>query len=146
MTRRDPALPRIAGLLVSVLLLAYPQAVRTRFGREMRQFIADARDERRVSGRGAGPIFWIKTFWGLLTSAVGARRDAAERADIRPGPPRTPRRRRGAAALAWLSAIPRSLRYGCRGLRHAPAFTLTTLLTLGLGVGAAGSACASPPG
>jgi len=136
MTRRDPALPRIAGLLVSVLLLAYPRAVRTRFGREMRQFIADARDERRVSGRGTGPTFWIGTFWGLLTGAVGARRDAAQRVDTRPGTTRARGRRRGAAALAWVSAIPRSVRYACRGLVHAPAFTLTTLLTLGLGVGA----------
>jgi len=37
---------------------------------------------------------------------------------------------------SWLGAFTRDVRYAARGLRHAPGFTATVIVTLGLGIGA----------
>jgi predicted permease len=111
--------------LYRLLLRAYPQRFRERYGEEMvadaRALVAQRRAER--SARGVLSACWL-VLRDLAGSAVrerllSRRRTAADRTT------------RGSATM-----VGHDFRQGARLLLRAPGFTLAAVLTVGLGIGA----------
>ena len=74
MSRRTLDSPRLARLLVNLILQFYPQKMRIRFGPELKQFVAQTYDEWIEARNGrAGSAFWLRIFWDLLRNAAGIR-------------------------------------------------------------------------
>ena len=68
----------------------------------------------------------------------GTSRDEARTSALRKfgGMERVKEECRDSRGLGWLDGIARSVRYALRTLRHQPAFTIITIVVLGLGIGA----------
>ncbi len=128
-----PRGPSLAAMVVFSLLLGlYPRSIRTRFGAEMRQFfIDDYRACVGVGGWGASHFF-LRSFWKVALDGIGARlhRPPAGQA----GDPLAPSSSGGAREA--VSDLGRTVRQTVRGLVRSPGFACTSVLTLGLGIGA----------
>ncbi len=141
-------LPLPVRILVSLCLLSYPQNFRRRYGQELRAFLEA---EHRNRARGAGSPergFWLRTLWSLLANGLAVRMEGLRE----PPPVAAGRSREGrngktrpggeSPALAgkrsvWgLAPLWRDLVLAYRSLGRSPGYTLTTILTLALGLGA----------
>ncbi|UCG86111.1 MAG: ABC transporter permease, partial [Gemmatimonadota bacterium] len=127
--------PLAARLLFSLLLVTYPRAFRTRFGVEMRRFFDESYDEhvRGVDMR----HFWLRTYWLLFVNGVSERLDDLRR---RVRAQRSSRSRLYSNERVGVTertlGLARNLWHGVRSLRSSPGFALTSVLTLGLAIGA----------
>ncbi len=142
---RPRALP--ARLLFSLLLLTYPRAIRKRFAAEMRQYVSESYEEfvdgedgtavRRYGGQGT-TRFWIRTYWLLLANGFGSRLDQrrsrqTRRPDRAKAAPETNHR---IGLFEHGANLVRHLKHAARSLRRTPGFAITSMLTIGLGIGA----------
>jgi len=127
--------PRPRGILERLyraLLYLYPRRFREEFGDAMIEFYRDRLSE--TSGAGRTFAAW-RAMNDLVRNALPARVDhfgqslAALR---RPAPSLISTRRED----PMLGSILQDLRYTLRGIRRAPAFALTVLLILAIGIGA----------
>ena len=97
---------RIALATFAASLYLYPASIRDEYGREMRRLFADSL--RHAGGGGDAVLVWLQALAGIFLEAP---REHA-------------------------SLVLQDLRYAFRTLRHAKWFTLTTLFTLALAIGA----------
>ncbi len=137
MSNRTKRPPGPARTLFSLFLLIYPRSIRDRFGPEMHRFFGDSYQERAKVETALGATrFWFRTYWGLIVNGIGARMDHWRRR-----PSRSDRRAQLAAGPRpdlgeHLAGFVRTLRHAFRSLARSPGFSLTSVLTLGLGIGA----------
>jgi len=131
-----PKLPGPARLLTAAILRFYPRTIRIRFGTEMMQFVAEARAEQHATRGRTGFLYWSRTLAGLLRHALAARIDdhRCRRRRRHPGREREPGR--SPIPPARPAELVRDLARTARNLIRAPAFTLMTVTTLALGIGA----------
>jgi putative ABC transport system permease protein len=113
--------------LYRLLLVVYPRRFRTRFASEMTadfvEMLEDRTTGRPIRGRLA---CWRQALADLRASAVHQRL----RRWRAPAPPAAP----GGDGIMW--SFLQDLRFAARSLRKAPGFTLATIATLGLAIGA----------
>jgi putative ABC transport system permease protein len=107
-----------------LLLRLLPRPLRAEYGVEMEAlFGARLRQADGVRGR---LRVWLLGVLDILGAAYGERRSA-----------RSARRRAGrVASRAWLPGISLDVSSAIRSLRRNPSYTIVTVLTLGLGIGA----------
>jgi putative ABC transport system permease protein len=107
----------------------------------MKEFVARARAEWAATRNGtAGTVFWLRILWDLLGNAAGSQMDAFRRRrqqheQLRRWIPVAGEKRRP-DPLARLSELHREFGYVLRSLIRTPGYTVMTLATLGLGIGA----------
>jgi putative ABC transport system permease protein len=142
-----------ARLLFSLALRLYPRQIRARFGADMRQFFID--DYRELGGVASGKTrasFYLRTYMRLVWNGFGARTETLRmgsrnrrqsvgsvggRGGERTG--HTPMSIAPRSQFGFgegLSGLARTLRHAGRSLARSPGFTLTSVLTLGIGIGA----------
>lgn len=106
-----------------------PSDLREEFGEEMTHDFT--RRLAAAPGRRGRIGVWLRGIWDLGVTGRG------ERGAPRGTPGRSPRtRRRARGGEGPVSALVKDLRHALRGLIHAPTFTVVSVLTLGLGIGA----------
>jgi len=113
-----------------LLIRAFPRAFREAFGAEMLELMRMDYARARARGRLAG-----------LTTAVAVAADAlasalAERLNPTWNPSSTRPRARRQTMGSWLVAWGRDFVHAARGLARSPGFTLVTVMTLALAIGA----------
>ncbi len=117
-----------------VLLWCYPRSLRRTFGRELWQFVARQRMERRYRGRrwgGGGLRFWTDVVFDAVLTGLRMRwRALLDR--------RTSQRRPHlkTARRIDIQGILQDIRVSARSLLRAPTYTVVAVLTLALGIGA----------
>jgi predicted permease len=109
-----------------MLLRLYPERFRAEYGAAMAETYALRAREARAKGRGMWR-FQTREAFSMMTAALRERM-RGERGGA--GDDHQRRRR------VMLSSLGRELRHAARRLGRAPGFTLATLLTLGLAIGA----------
>lgn len=135
MNSHEPRALRLARVAYRVLVRLYPRELRERYGAEMADaFAAQARDRHRSGGTPA--LMWLVfvTVWGALRMRGPGGGGSA--------PGNGGRTRTGGGAVEWT----RELAQAVRRLRRRPGFTVVTVLTLALGVGAFASISGSVAG
>lgn len=144
MTRDKPGLPKSGRFILTAALWTFPRRFRTRFGPELLEFITEAHRDRTAPDGGRrspegfppGLSFWIGTLGWLVVNGVGSRIDAWRRRGGRHRRVTQPSSGTGPGPVESLGSLLRSIRRVLRSLSRSPGFSLTTLSTLGLGVGA----------
>jgi predicted permease len=115
-----------------LLLRMHPRSFREEFGNSIEEMLALRAAEVRARGPSARIRFWLRESLGLLTSML---RERALRASSRryarwvvatPSPNR----------IGIMEQVVREIRHAVRRLVRAPAFTLASLVTLALAIGA----------
>ena len=108
--------------LFAILVYLYPPAFRRRYGAELMWFFRKHRADSRFAGRRGAMRFWRHTIGDLARTATAEWVTAVRSLD-------RPR---------WESFV-HDTRYAIRSLRRTPGFTMTVVLTLTIGIGAAAS-------
>lgn len=112
-----------------LLLHAYPWRYRSRFARAMRETFLCDHARVRAMGPGALMPFWI------VTIAQAVWFGTCERARASTGAPMNVPSREPDSRLHW--SILTDLRYALRLLARSPLFTVTSILSLAIGIAAA---------
>jgi putative ABC transport system permease protein len=131
---------------LKLLLRCYPAAVRRAHGDEIVAFVAAERSHPRFATPLLGALrFWFWASADIVRAGIRARRhDAARRragggrgGTSDGGPRRLPT---GSRLLPWLEAAVRAVHHAARSLRRSPGFSVAAVVTMALGIGAAGAA------
>jgi len=125
---------RLPRLLLNLCLRSFPRDHRDRMGGEIRSFLMDEYRDVVVRGNGSRTGFWIRSFWSLLRNGMAARWEARGRSRRRDSrrldsPGRFSQGRSPVRPLRALGA-------GAVSLGRSPGFTVASVLTLSLGLGA----------
>jgi putative ABC transport system permease protein len=117
---------RFSRVLFRLLVLAYPREFRARFGQDLEADFLQLADARGVAHA------WRRALSDVVRAVPSTNRDAAtERArTTRIGGPILP------SGEPFMRSMLFDLRHGIRALMKAPAFTVVTILTLALAIGA----------
>ena len=115
-------------LATRLLLRLYPSSYRRKLAGELEAaFVACVTRERRRFGALGTGYAWVRLTADTLVAALLVRRDAARA-----------RRPSGQRATEsgdnMFSRLLQDIKYGARALRHAPVFSTTVVLTLGLAI------------
>jgi putative ABC transport system permease protein len=142
MTGRVPRSVRWSLAVYRVLLLAYPERFRRRYGSEMvRLFRERLRVEVARSGARGCAGHWLGTLRDVVVNAPGERVEAwragrherSRSASRAPAPPSTDTHRpRGER----MNQLREDVRYALRTIARNPGFAAVVAITLGLGIGA----------
>jgi putative ABC transport system permease protein len=120
--------------LYALLLLAFPSTFRRRFGAELHSaFTARLEEARATGGRPAVLALWLRTVPTVLLNGVGERWSQAR--ERPPSPAATASGR--ARARTEAGTVVREIVRAARGLVRAPRYTLATVATFALVIGAA---------
>lgn len=120
-----------------LLLRLYPPAFRERFGDELMGQAADEIRRGRRDGRWSGAVAWVRTTVDLVSEGLDER--------VRPTWPADGRRARGGPGMTTtmttttgetMNMWMRELKMAARTLGRTPGFTLATVGTLALALGA----------
>ena len=118
-----------------VLLRAYPQEMRERYGDEMEEtFLALLRWEGERRGLLGKMSAWICGGWDAVAGGVTRRLGQGQEDSEREGPDR--RSIRGIGVREMLGTIWGDIHFAVRGLIRRPLFAATVILTLAVGIGA----------
>ena len=136
MTSQDSWQPQaLTDRLCRLLLLAYPKGFRRRFEQGMRYSIS--RQARQAAGGGNLVLaaFWLRFAWMAVLFGFAERLSefGRGRRDLREARKRFQKRRGGAEIMKGMG---KEIRYALRRLRKNVGFTVTAIVTIGLGIGA----------
>jgi putative ABC transport system permease protein len=117
-----------SGRVYRRLLRLYPAAFRDRFGEDMVLLFEERLRDAAASGPARVVAFWIGSLRDVARNGLAERRSSVRTAPVLP----RPRRKRA----HFLDDGAREVRFAIRRAAQSPGHTLTTLLTLALGIGA----------
>ena len=125
-----PAVHRLLVWCFARAMAIYPPAFRDRFGDAMARAFRDALDDRRAArGAVAAAAFGASALLNHLGSGIAERRFERRR--------RRAARHGSGAAGRWLPGLGQDVRLSVRMMRRQRTVTLLSVLTLGVGLGAA---------
>lgn len=124
-----------ATLLYRIALLAFPRSLRNEYGMEMRHTFGREYQRRRELGGGAARRYLGRAWADALLAGMRERSGGGVHRPLRPAP-RPGARQCGESIGREIAA---DLRQALRALRASPAFTVTVLVVLALGVGVNGA-------
>lgn len=115
----------LSRLLYCLLLLAYPPAFRSDHGEDAADVFVDLVRATRRRGVAALIGLWLRSVPDVVRGGFQERRGSHRRSAVPPA--------RGSANI---DALAGELRHAVRALMRRPAFTVTAVLTLAIGIGA----------
>ena len=124
------------------LLRLYPRALRDEFGDAMNEFFRDRMARARLDPNPLSRLHvWLRVALDLARNAVPSHLDAVRHAlrahrQHRLAPITAPSLNASRREDHVFSSILQDIRFAMRGMQRAPAFTLTVLVTLAIGIGA----------
>ncbi len=128
MTDGHPTHPRA----IRILLSAFPAAFRDRFGASMEYTLRLEYEEACRSGRVARLWFWLRNGASLVGNGLLERLTHRSIGPSMPGNKSNRRRK----SMPTIRDLLQDLRYAIRRLLRSPGFATTSLITVGLGIGA----------